>query len=262
MKLQAEVLTFRIKQKMILSDVSVGVAPGELVGLIGPNGAGKSTLLRLLAGVVEPHEGSVRIDTVDIGAMGSAERARVLAYMPQKSDVHWPIKVRDLVALGRLPFSRPFAPLSFEDQSAIDDAINTTDIASLADRIATTLSGGELARVLLARALAQTPQILLADEPTAGLDPAHQIRLLRLLKRFVEGGKSAIVVLHDLSLAARYCDRLVLLHEGRIHASGPARRVLPRAVLEEVYDVKAHISELNDMPLVIPLDVNLVEDRL
>lgn len=255
MILQGQNIDVFRSQRQILNDVSITAEPGKVIGLIGPNGAGKSTLIRTLAGLSNPANGRVIMDGQNLYEMTPSKRAQSLSYIPQERTVHWPTKVKDLVALGRLPFRRAFAPLGPEDKSIIASAMETMDVTDFAERSALTLSGGELARVLLARAFAQSPKVLLADEPTAGLDPAHQIRLLKYLKQAAKAGTAIIVVLHDLTLAARYCDQLVLIHEGCHAFSGEPEAVLTEDKLRSIYGVEAHISRVSGTLSVTPVDV-------
>ncbi|ODA66740.1 Iron(3+)-hydroxamate import ATP-binding protein FhuC [Methyloligella halotolerans] len=243
------------KGEALLRDVSFAVAPGELIGLVGANGAGKSSLMHVLAGLRAPTEGRVLLHGEPLDDIDRSDRAQKLAYLPQTRAVHWPLKVRDLVALGRLPYRRPFMGMSGTDREAIERAMSMTHTLGLAGRQADTLSGGELARVLLARALAQTPTVLLADEPIAALDPAYQFRILNLLRRAVDQGIAVLAVFHDLPLAARYCDRLILLHDGALHAMGTPQEVLTEATVETVYGIKVEIDDTGNWLSVTPIDV-------
>lgn len=239
----------------ILSAVDLEISPGELIGLVGANGAGKSTLMQVLAGLKAPNRGEIFLHGTPLAKVRTAERARKLSYVPQSRFVHWPIKVRDLVGLGRLPYLGAFGAMSETDLAAVDDALRMTDTLQFENRRADTLSGGELARVLLARALAQTPTVLLADEPTAGLDPAYQFRLLHLLRSAVDRGIAVMAVFHELALAARFCDRLVLLHQGRIHKVGKPADVLTEETVETVYGVKVMIFNAGSNLTVMPIDL-------
>jgi iron complex transport system ATP-binding protein len=223
-----------------------------VIGLIGPNGAGKSTLVRAIAGLI-PSDGAILIDGTPVGTLPLRERARAIAYLPQGQSVHWPLTVARLVALGRLPHLAPFARPGDADARAIERAIERTDLGALRDRPIDELSGGERARVLLARALAVEAPLLLADEPLAALDPAHQIEVMALLRDEAQRGATVIAVLHDLTVAARWCDRLLLLHRGRLAADGDPRAVLTAETIRSVYGVSAFIGEAEGEPLVVPL---------
>jgi len=235
----------------VVDQVSADLA-GGVIGLIGPNGAGKSTLVRAIAGLI-PAEGSVLIDDTPVAAIPLRERARRIAYLPQGQAIHWPLTVERLVALGRLPHFAPSAPTAAADAVAIERAIERTDLQALRDRPVDELSGGERARVLLARALAVEAPLLLADEPLAALDPAHQIEVMTLLRAEAECGATVIAVLHDLTLAARWCDRLLLLDRGRLVADGKPAEVLTADRIGSVYDVSAFIGDADGQPLIVPL---------
>jgi iron complex transport system ATP-binding protein len=246
-------LRLRLGERQVLDGVSLEMAAGELVGLIGANGAGKSSLMRCLSGLVSADDGYIQLDGKPMGGHSALTRARTLAYLPQGSGAHWPLAVRDLVALGRLPWQPPWSGLTEGDRAAVDTAMALCDVRALAGRRVNTLSGGERARTLLARALAGEPRLLLADEPVAGIDPAHQIAVMELLASRARDGCATLVVLHDLNLAARYCSRLVLMHEGTVVAEGGWREVLTPAHLERTLAVRLFVSEGEDGPVVVPL---------
>jgi len=237
-RLSAHRLVRRIGTKRTVDGIDVALHPGELVGVVGPNGAGKSTLLAMLAGLVPADEGHVELDGQPLPAVPDAERARRLAWLEQQATVHWPISVERVVALGRTPWLQPWQRPSAEDRERVEAALLATDCAGFRERTVSSLSGGERTRVLLARALAGEPRVLLADEPIAALDLAHQLQTLELLRGCADGGMCCAVVLHDLAYAARYCDRLYLLHEGRLHASGTPDRVLTEEAFADVYGVQ------------------------
>ncbi|WP_274627091.1 ABC transporter ATP-binding protein [Arvimicrobium flavum] len=238
----------------VLHGVSFAVRPGEFVGLIGPNGAGKSTLLRSILGLT-PSTGTVAFDGRNAGSMSARERAASVAYLAQERDVAWPVPVEMVVSLGRAPYRSPFAPLTSGDREAIDSAMRRMDVEAFRDRSATELSGGELARVLIARALAQETPLLLADEPTAGLDPSHQVSLMRMFTDLAAEGRSVLATLHDLGLAARWCSRLLLLERGRIIADGAPEDVLTPERIREVYGVTAYSAKTGGKWIVQPLDL-------
>jgi iron complex transport system ATP-binding protein len=208
-----------------------------MLGLIGPNGAGKSTLLRLLAGVMAADAGTLTLDGVTMASIPQTERARHIAYLPQLSEIAWPMRVERIIELGRLPHLEPWQEPGAHDRAIIDQVIDQTDLLAFSDRAFNTLSGGEQARVLLARAMVTQPNILLADEPVSALDPAHQLDVMNLLRQHCDDGRAVIVVLHDLSLAAHYCHRLQLLHQGTTLAEGSAESVLNENNLAEAYDI-------------------------
>ncbi|SIO29659.1 ABC transporter ATP-binding protein [Vannielia litorea] len=224
-----------------LRDVSLAVGAGEFVGLIGPNGAGKTTLLRAAQGLL-PATGSSSLTALTPG-----QRAREAAFLPQSREIAWDLTVETLVTLGRTPHLPSRA-----DRDATARAIAQMQLTELARRRATRLSGGEQARALIARALAQETPLLLADEPIAGLDPAAQIATMQLFARLATEGRAVIAALHDLSLAARHCTRLVVLHQGRIAADGPPEEVLTRALLAEVFHITGSFVFTDHGPLFQP----------
>lgn len=243
MRLEAQNLTVALGGRAVIEAVDLTVAPGEIVALVGPNGAGKSTLVRALAGLLAPAAGSIRLDGAAAADLGPRERARRLSYLPQEPLLHWPMTVERLVALGRLPHLDAFRRPQPADAAAIEAALAATETAAFRHRPATQLSAGERARVLLARALATTAPLLLADEPVAALDPYHQLHVMELLAGQAAAGRSVVVVLHELTLAVRFCPRVVLLHAGRIVADGRPESVLSDANLAATYGVKAARGE-------------------
>jgi iron complex transport system ATP-binding protein len=244
-------LALRLAGRTIVRGLDLTLYPGELIGVIGPNGAGKSTLLRGLAGLLPPSAGSLTLDGTALGSVPAETRARAIAYLPQDRTIHWPLTVERVVALGRLPYGGSQAGPPHLN-SPIETAITDADVAHLRTRIVTTLSGGELARVLLARALAQTPRVLLADEPTAGLDPAHQLALFERLTTLSRSGVAVVVALHDLSLAVRYCSRILLLRDGQTLGLGAPLDVVTSANLAAAYGIDARVTMIDDVPVVVP----------
>ena len=245
-------LSVRLGRHPAVSGVSAALEPGQLVGIIGPNGAGKSTLIRALLGLVGADGGAVSIDDTPIASLPRKDVARRVAYLPQGQTLHWPLMVERLVALGRMPHLGPLSRLSPEDEAMIDAALARADVLHLKGRIATELSGGERARVLLARALAVGAPALIADEPLAALDPGHQLDVMDLLKGEARAGSLVVTVLHDLGMAARYCDRLLLMDKGRLVADGRPMEVLTEQRLAEVYGISACIEADGEWPLILP----------
>lgn len=235
MSLSADGLSLRLGGRAILDRVSLAIRPGTLTGLVGPNGAGKTTLLRILAGVSLPDVGTVSLDGTALAGMPRDARARRVAVLFQGAGVGWPMRVREVVELGRAPHRRAFAPLDARDHAAVDRALMRADAAHLAGRSADTLSTGEGMRVLLARALAVEAAWLLADEPITALDPGHQLDAMALLHTVSREGVGVVAVLHDLTLAARFCDGVIVLDDGRIAADGPPAAILSDALLERVF---------------------------
>ena len=239
-------------RRTVVRDVNAAFAPGTLTGIVGPNGAGKSTLARAMLALV-PATGAVTIDGADAATMPRADLARRLAYLPQGQTLHWPLTVERLVGLGRLPHLAPMSRIGEIDTAAIERAMARADILPLRHRIATELSGGERARVLFARALAVEAPALIADEPLASLDPGHQIDAMDLLRAEADAGRLVIAVLHDLTMAARYCDRLLIVDGGRIVADGTPREVLTPDLLRAVYGIDARVESGGDWPTVTTL---------
>jgi iron complex transport system ATP-binding protein len=250
--LRCQFLTVTLGGRAVLSEVDVALRHGTLVGLIGPNGAGKTTLLRALAGLVQPEQGRVLLDGKPLDETPRKLRARRIAYLPQGQRVDWPLSVRRLVELGRLPHLEPWASPGGADRAAVEEALRATETEALSERAVTTLSGGERARVLLARCLAGDPGILLADEPVAGLDPYHALKVMELLSQRAAAGMAVLVVLHDLALAVRFCNELVLLSEGHVEASGAPLEVLSPARLARSYGIRAHYGEAEGFSFLVP----------
>jgi len=247
-------LKVRLGAVQALDGVSFTVRPGEFVGLIGPNGAGKSTLLRAVLGLV-PAQGEITMDGRAAAGMSARERAARIAYLAQEREIAWDVPVETVVALGRTPHRPAFAGLRDADREAIEQAMRRMEVDGFRQRPATELSGGEKARVLIARALAQDTPLLLADEPAAGLDPGHQIALMRLFAELAAEGRSVVASLHDLGLAARWCSRLVLLARGRIVADGAPKAVLTPQRVREIYGVTAFFDTAAGGNVVQPLDL-------
>lgn len=249
-----ENLSADLGRRPVLRAIGAELRPGRMIGVIGPNGAGKSTLARAMLGLVRAKIGSIAIDGRAVSDFRPRELAGKIAYLPQGQTLHWPLSVERLVALGRLPHLGPMSRMSADDAGIIREAMERADVTAQAKRIATELSGGERARVMLARVLAVGAPAIVADEPLASLDPGHQMDVMALLAREARGGALVVVVLHDLTMAARYCDQLLLLHDGRLVADGPPSEVLTRAHLRAVYGIDAQIGSYGGKPAVIPVD--------
>lgn len=239
MSLAVESLSVRLGGRAVVDGVSLRFEAGTLGAIVGPNGAGKTSLLRALAGLL-PSTGAMRLDGADLRTLPKRARARRIGYLPQGHEIHWPLPARDIVALGRLPHGAGDpARLSPADAAAVERAMGLTDTLAFADRPVTTLSGGERARVALARVLAVESAAILADEPTAALDPRHQIDVLRVLREVARSGRIVLAVTHDLGLAARHADRVVVLDRGRVAAEGPPHEALDAATLARVFGIEA-----------------------
>lgn len=238
----AKDVSVAVQDAQLVEQASYALMPGELVVLLGPNGAGKTSLIRASLGLEKSATGRVLLGGDHVASLSPIDRARRISYLPQIRPLAWPNSVRDVVALGR--FSHGAAPgrLKGKDAEAVDRAIEASDLTDLADRATDTLSGGELARVHCARAFAAEAPLLIADEPTAALDPRHQFRVMDMLQDYVAQGGGALVVLHDVRLAARYASRLIWLKDGRIVADGTPAETLTSDRLEEVYGVRASVE--------------------
>ena len=234
-------LSVALGKREVLARVSLAADVGEFVAVVGPNGSGKTTLLRAIAGLIPAH-GLIAFRGAPLAGMQLRRRAREIAYLPQGNVFHWPLSVAEVVGLGRLPQLRG-AGLSEEDRAAVHAAMVKTDTLEFAARPVTTLSGGERARVAIARVLATGAPLILADEPTAALDLRHQIAVLGLLRRHAEASGTVVAVLHDLGLAARHADRVVILDGGRVVADAPPRQALTPERLAETFGVRADVSE-------------------
>lgn len=244
-ELQAANITLKAKRATLVEAASFTLSPGEFVVLLGPNGAGKTSLIRAALGLETLSAGTATLDGRAMAKLDPVTRARQVSYLPQIRPLAWPNRVRDIVALGRFSHGAALGRLKSADAEAVDRAIAACDLVHLADRSADTLSGGELARMHCARAFAAEAPLLVADEPTAALDPRHQFRILDLIKDYVSGGGGALVVLHDIQMAARYASRLMWMKDGRIVADGTPRDTLSAERLADVYGIRAHVQDLS-----------------
>ena len=249
-RLQVQDVQVRLGGKPVVDGVSATFDSGTVTAILGPNGAGKSTLLACLAGLRRPQFGHVDLDRDDVISMAPRARARRIGVLPQTQEVAWAVEARILVGLGRTPFIGS-SGLSIEDAAAIDRAMAAAGVVELADRDVTTLSGGERGRVLIARALAGEPEWLLADEPLTGLDPGHQLDAGELFRSLAhDQGKGVIVTLHDLSLAARIADRVIVMAAGKVLADGPPAQALSPEVMTRAYGVRARVVQGEGGPLI------------
>jgi iron complex transport system ATP-binding protein len=238
--------------RAVLSDVSLSLSHGHLVALVGPNGAGKTTLLRALAGLL-PSRGEIHVGGDALSSLSLRERARRFAYLPQGHVVHWPLPARDIVALGRTPHGATDpSRMAPKDAEAVLRAMQATDVIEFSERPVTELSGGERSRVALARVLAVEAPVILADEPTASLDPRYQIDVMTNLRKAADGGVLVIVVTHDLGLAARFSDTVLVLSEGRLVAQGPPAAALSEQIMADVFRISAYRAEHQREAVIVP----------
>ncbi|MBT6466942.1 MAG: ABC transporter ATP-binding protein [Kordiimonadaceae bacterium] len=239
MCLKTENINLDINNNSILEDVTITLNRGEMVGLIGPNGAGKTSLLKCILGLLEVKSGSISVDNKNIDDLILKERAKKMAYFAQGAPIYWPLTVENVVGLGRVPHLNQWQKISEDDEKIIESAMEKTNCISLKGRLVTSLSGGERARVLLARALATRAPYIMADEPIASLDPAHQLQVMEILKKLSKNNNGVMVVMHDLSLALRYCDRLILLDSGKLIGQDTPDIILSDDKLASVFGIRA-----------------------
>jgi len=238
----------------VIKDASLQINNSDFVGIVGPNGSGKSTLLRTISRVLHPLHGKVLLEEEDIYHISASKVARKMAVVPQEQGLDFPFSVKDVVMMGRIPHLKRFERESLKDQEVVEKAMDLTDTRLLADRQVNELSGGEKKRVLIARALAQEPKILLLDEPTSYLDLNYQIEIMELLVRLRRDcGLTIIMVLHDLNLASRYCDYLLVVKDGEIHAGGAPHQVITANMIKEVYgcEVRVECPDSIDRPYIV-----------
>ncbi len=235
-------LSFSYGNQPVLHDIAFSLSAGQVIGILGPNGCGKSTLLKLLAGLLLSDQGCIVFNQQMLALIDARERAKKISYLPQAAEVNWPLTVREVVALGRLPHLDVWQGLNAFDQALITQAMEQTDVVQLAENKISTLSSGERARVMLARMLATQADLLLADEPVANLDLYHQFHTMELLRDHAQRGGAVLCVMHDINLAARFCDQLVLLHRGKVLIAGKVSDVLTSDRIATAYGVECHLS--------------------
>jgi iron complex transport system ATP-binding protein len=238
--LKVDGLSFSYRERPVLQKIDLDVKKGEIVGILGPNGCGKTTLLKLLNRNLHPESGRVLMDEKDLENISKREIARHIAVVPQSNEIRFAFSVRDIVMMGRMPFLNQFQGESSEDVRIVEEAMNKTNIMAFADRHINTMSGGERQRVIIARAIAQKPEIILLDEPTLHLDICHQFEVLDLVKKLSdEDDLTVVIVSHDLPMVVKYCDRIVLIHDHGIFAIGTPGEVLTRENMRIVFNIDA-----------------------
>jgi iron complex transport system ATP-binding protein len=247
-------LSVSLGGKAIIQDLSCTFPTGKLTGLIGPNGAGKSTLLRACL-KLNSAQGSVFSGAQELLSLSSAKRSRYISFLPQEREIAWAMSVEAVVRLGLSTVPPLATAQAHSEGEIINSAISQLELENLRNRQVTSLSGGELARVLIARLLAQDTPVILADEPLAGLDPEHQIKVMRLFKQLSQSGKTILTSIHDLTQAALWCDRLVLIDNGKFHAEGTPKEVLTAENLREIYRIEADVEERNGRLIITPIDI-------
>jgi iron complex transport system ATP-binding protein len=243
MSLSTHDLTVGYHAKAIVKNVSLDLPDGKIIALLGPNGCGKSTLLKAIARILPPLEGNIHWQGKDILKQPSRYLATQLALLPQTQPIPEGIKVKDLVAYGRSPYTGFWGRLNAKDNQIIQTMMEKVGVAELADQLVSELSGGQRQRVWLAMTLAQDTPYILLDEPTTYMDLSHQVELMALLKTLNESGKTIITVLHDINQAARYCDYLIVMKEGEIITQGPAETVITQSILKSVFSLNAQIHQ-------------------
>lgn len=246
MRISIDRVSFAYNGTPTLTDVDFDVHPGEILTVLGPNGSGKSTLLKTISGVLSPQHGAVYVDGDEVARLSPNDLARRIAALEQDHSLGFDFTVRELVEWGRVPYRGRMTRWRQSDETAVQAAIASTCLAPLVDRPVRELSGGEAQRAFLALALAQEPEILLLDEPTAHLDLRHQIEILGLARSLADGGLTVVVAIHDLNLALRYADRVAVLQDGYLVASGPSRQVLTEALIGDVWEVNVRIRDEPD----------------
>ena len=242
--LDIESLSYRYDEKTVLDHITLSIRRGEIIGILGPNGCGKTTLLKNLNKNLKPHGGCVLLDGADLESISKREIAQSIAAVPQSNEIRFAFTVREIVTMGRMPFQESLRGETREDLEIIDKAMEQTGLTEFSDRLISTLSGGERQRAIIARAITQTPRIILMDEPTLHLDINMQFEVLDLIRDLSrENDLAVVIVSHDLPMVTRYCDRIVLIHDHRIFAIGTPEEVLTKENMRIVFNVDAELEE-------------------
>lgn len=234
-------VNFSYNDKTVLQDINLNIEKGEFTGIIGPNGAGKSTILRIMAGILKNYKGTVRVMNKDVKMMKQKNLARVIGFVPQETHFQHNYSVEDIITMGRYPYLGPFQRFKKDDIEAVEWAIEKSGLIELKKRLVNSISSGERQMVVICRALAQKPEILLLDEPTSHLDIKHQVRIMELLKDLNQHGMTVVIVNHDLNLSSQFCKKLVLLHRGSIYKIGTPEMIIDKKIVMDVYGVETEI---------------------
>jgi iron complex transport system ATP-binding protein len=246
--LQIHDLCFSYKERPVLQQIDLNIKKGERIGILGPNGCGKTTLLKLLNRNLHPDSGKVMMNDIDLEEVSKREIARHIAVVPQSNEIRFAFSVRDIVMMGRMPFMGQFQGESSEDVRIVDEAMKKTNVTEFADRLINTMSGGERQRVIIARAIAQKPEIILLDEPNLHLDICYQFEVLDLVKKLSdEEDLTVVIVSHDLPMVVKYCDRIVLIHDHKVFAIGTPEEVLTRENMRIVFNINAVLEYDNTL---------------
>ncbi len=246
--LEVQDLSFEYRTDKIIEDINFELQQGQILGIIGPNGSGKSTLLKLISNILPYQQGKIKLFNKNLINYKRKELAKRMAVLPQNTQIDFDFKAREIVEMGRYPYINYWRGLSQEDHRIVNQALAMTNIFDLVEKRIKNISGGERQRVLLARALAQDPSLLLLDEPTAALDINYQLEIFKILEKLVTKKVTVVIVLHDLNLASQYCDRLILLKEGTIHKEGSPQEVITTANIEDVYGCKVNVDNSRARP--------------
>ena len=237
-------LNFAYDAKLILNEISLFISEGEFIGIIGPNGAGKSTLIKLVEGILIPKSGELLLNEIPISSYKRKALARIVGYVPQSFSTAFDYSAYDIVMMGRFPYLAAFSSENDNDKAIVQSSMEETDIWDLRNRLFSELSGGEKQRVVLASALAQQPKLLLLDEPTAALDIKHQLHFHEILKNLQKSQQMTIVTItHDVNLAIRYCDRIIVLRDGSVAADGKPSRIINKDLISDVYGINVNIMQ-------------------
>ena len=253
LKMELKNISFAYDSKPVLNDLSVFIQENDFIGLIGPNGSGKSTLLKIMSAIIKPDSGSIKFKGSETRNINKKSFAQSVSWIPQGHPMVFPFKVSEVVLMGRHPYLSPLSFESHEDFKISQRAMQTTMTSHFSDRLFNEISEGEKQRVMIASALAQNPELLLLDEPTSALDLKYQIEIMNILKNLNTNHKMTLVVaMHDLNLASRFCNRIILLNDGRIVSDGTPLQVLKKDILEEVYGIELDLYSKNGHTLIHP----------